>query len=98
MNQEHLLEREMPLSLRIASLGMAFVLLLGRHMCQLIVATDILGASTMLQRHSPCCYIITLRYVFLQRYMEVSSLSFYIHIYYILLMLYEYVCNMCEYM
>ena len=29
-------------------------------------------ASAMLQRHAPCRYVITLRYAFLQRYMEVG--------------------------
>ena len=58
---------------------MVFVSLLGHHMCQFVVATSILGASAML-RHAPCPYVITLCYVFLQRYMGVgySPLSLYI--------------------
>ena len=79
MNQLNLLEREIPLSLRIASRGMVFVLLLGRRVRQLVVATDILGASTLLRRHAPCRYVITLRYAFLQRYMEVGYSPLYIY-------------------
>ena len=48
---EHLLEREMPLSLCITLRGMVFILLLGHRMCQLIVATNILEALAMLQHH-----------------------------------------------
>ena len=42
----------MPLSLHIASCGMVLTLLPGRHVHQLVVATNILGAPTMLQRHT----------------------------------------------
>ena len=37
-----------------------------------LVATDVLGASAMLQHHATCHYVITLRYAFLQRYTEVG--------------------------
>ena len=80
MHQEHLLERETPLSLRTASRGMVFVLLLGRRVRQLLVATSILGASTMLERHTPCRYVITLRYALLQGYMGVGHSPLYIYI------------------
>ena len=80
MHQEHLLEREMPLSLHIASRGMVFVLLLGRRVRQLAVATSILGASAMLHCHVPCRFVITLRYTFLQRYMGVGYSPLYIYI------------------
>ncbi len=32
----------------------------------------------MLQRHTPCRYVITLRYAFLQRYMEAGYFPLYI--------------------
>ena len=54
---------------------MVFVLLLGRHVHQLAVATSILGASTMLERHIPCHYVITLCYA---GYMEVGYSPLYI--------------------
>ena len=65
LHQEHLLivvilEREMPLIICIVSHGMVFVLLLGHLVHQLVVAYNILGASTMSQFHKYCCYIIIL--------------------------------------
>ena len=33
----------------------------------------------MLRRHTPCRYVITLRYTFLQRYMEVGYSPLYIY-------------------
>ena len=69
----------MTLSLHIALCGMVLVLLLGRHVHQPAVATSILGVSTMLQHHIPCHYVITLCYVFLQRYMEVGYSLLYLY-------------------
>ena len=59
-------------------------------MRQLSVATNILGASTMLQRHALCCYVITLRYAFLQRYIYGSRILSSIYILYTLDNMYSY--------